>query len=64
MLWDQTVKPAFARMQLLSFTDIGTMIVPVAYAVGAAALIVFTWWGVRKATKIIMSAFRNGSLRM
>lgn len=32
-------------------------------AVTASIGVVFAWWGLRKVSKIIMGAFRNGSLK-
>lgn len=33
-----------------------------AYAAGICIAFVFLWWGVRKVTKMIMSAFKKGKL--
>lgn len=35
-----------------------------AYAVGIAVVMVFTWWAVRKCTSIIKRAFMRGKLRL
>ena len=35
-----------------------------AYAVGIAIVMVFTWWAVRKCTSIIKRAFMRGKLRL
>lgn len=32
------------------------------YAVGVAIALVFFWWGVRKAVRVLMSAFRRGRM--
>lgn len=32
------------------------------YAAGLAIALVFFWWGVRKALKVLMSAFRKGRM--
>lgn len=42
-----------------------TTVVAVLASVAAAAVgLVFMWWGVRKAVKVLMSAFRKGKLRV
>ena len=45
----------------LSTTNLSNVLV---YAVGVAIGLVFLWWGVRKVSRILMSAFRKGRLRL
>lgn len=42
--------------------SVTTVIAIVAGAVTAAIGLVFMWWGIRKLTRVLMSAFRNGKL--
>lgn len=41
-----------------------TVVEVLAYAAAIAVALVFMWWGVRKVSAIIMSAFRKGRLSM
>ena len=40
------------------------LVTVLAYAAGLAVLLVFTYWAVRKATRVLMSAFKRGKLRL
>ena len=42
--------------------SVSTVIGVVASTVGAGIGLVFMWWGVRKAARALMSAFRKGKL--
>lgn len=42
--------------------SVSTVAEVLTYAVGVAIALVFFWWGVRKATKVLMGAFRGGHL--
>lgn len=42
--------------------SVSTVVEVLAYAAGISIALVFLWWGVRKATQMIMSAFRSGSI--
>lgn len=42
--------------------SVTTVIAVVAGAVTAAIGLVFMWWGIRKLTRVLMSAFRKGKL--
>lgn len=42
--------------------SVTTIIAVIAGAVGVAIGMVFMWWGVRKAAKVIMAAARRGKL--
>lgn len=42
--------------------SVTTIIAIIAGAVGVAIGMVFMWWGVRKAAKVIMAAARRGKL--
>lgn len=44
--------------------SVTTIIAVIAGAVGVAIGMVFMWWGVRKAGRIIMNAARSGKLRI
>lgn len=57
--------------------DWGTVIAPITEAVSVSTIapvlvagattamaLVFMWWGVRKVTQVIFSAFRKGKLRL
>lgn len=43
--------------------SVTTVVEVLAYAVPLCISLVFMWWGVRKVTRMIMSAFRKGKLR-
>lgn len=40
--------------------SVSAVVEVLAYAAGLAVGFVFMWWGVRKALKILMKAFRSG----
>lgn len=40
--------------------SVSTVVAAVATMVGAGIGLVFMWWGVRKAARVLMSAFRSG----
>lgn len=40
--------------------SVATVVEVLAYAAGLAIGFVFMWWGVRKALKVLMKAFRGG----
>lgn len=40
--------------------SVATVVEVLAYAAGLAIGFVFMWWGVRKALKVLMKAFRSG----
>lgn len=40
--------------------SVATVVAVLATAVGAGIGLVFMWWGARKATKVLMEAFRKG----
>lgn len=42
--------------------NVSTIAEVLTYAVGVAIAMVFFWWGVRKATRIVMGATRGGHL--
>lgn len=44
--------------------SVSTVVEVLAYAAAIAVALVFMWWGVRKVSAIIMSAFRKGRLSM
>lgn len=44
--------------------SVTTIIAVIAGAVGVAIGMVFMWWGVRKAARVIMGAARSGKLRI
>lgn len=43
--------------------SVSTVVGVIAVVVGAGIGLVFMWWGVRKASKSLMAAFRSGKLR-
>ena len=43
--------------------SVQTVVGVIAVVVGGGIGLVFTWWGVRKASKSLMAAFRSGKLR-
>ena len=43
--------------------SVSTVVGVLATVVGAGIGLVFTWWGVRKAARSLMAAFRSGKLR-
>lgn len=43
--------------------SVSTIVGVLAVVVGAGIGLVFMWWGVRKASKSLMAAFRSGKLR-
>ena len=44
--------------------SVSTVVGVLASAITACIALVFMWWGVRKVTKMIMSAFKKGKLRI
>lgn len=42
--------------------SVATIVEVLAYAATAVVAMVFLWWGVRKVTQMVMSAFRNGRI--
>lgn len=42
--------------------SVTTIVEVLAYAATAVVAMVFLWWGVRKVTQMVMSAFRNGRI--
>lgn len=44
--------------------SVTTVVEVLAYAAAIAVALVFMWWGVRKVSAIIMSAFRKGKLSL
>ena len=42
--------------------SVSTVVEVLAVLAGAAVGLVFMWWGVRKLTQVIMTAFRSGRL--
>lgn len=47
---------------IASQISVSTVVEVLVYIVGITIGLVFLWWGVRKATRAIMSAFRKGKL--
>lgn len=48
---------------LTSQISVSTVVGVLAGVVGAAIGLVFMWWGVRKGSSVLMSAFKKGKLR-
>lgn len=42
--------------------SVSTIVEVLAYAATAVVAMVFLWWGVRKVTQMVMSAFRSGRI--
>lgn len=42
--------------------SVTTIVEVLAYIAGVCVAMVFVWWGVRKATRAIMAAFKKGKL--
>lgn len=42
--------------------SVTTIVEVLAYAATAVVAMVFLWWGVRKVTQMVMSAFRSGRI--
>ena len=42
--------------------SVSTVVEILAYGAGIAIGLVFLWWGVRKATRMLMAAFRKGKI--
>lgn len=42
--------------------SVSTVAEVLTYAAGVAIALVFFWWGVRKAVRVLMSAFRKGRM--
>ena len=55
---------AFAEVitALQAQISVATIVEVLAYAATAVVAMVFLWWGVRKVTQMVMSAFRNGRI--
>lgn len=55
---------AFAEVitALQAQISVTTIVEVLAYAATAVVAMVFLWWGVRKVTQMVMSAFRNGRI--
>lgn len=56
------MKPVIDALQ--TQISASTVVEVIAYVAGIAVLGVFLWWGVRKASKGINSAFLRGKLRL
>lgn len=50
--------------QITDALSITNLVSVLAGIVGTAVVFVFFWWGIRKCTKIIMGAFKKGSLKL
>lgn len=44
--------------------SVTTVVEVLAYVAGISVGLVFMWWGVRKASRALMSAFKKGKLRL
>lgn len=44
--------------------SVGTVVEVLAIAAGAAVGLAFMWWGVRKLTRVLMSAFKKGKVSL
>lgn len=44
--------------------SVSTVVGVLATAAGAAVGLAFMWWGVRKLTKVLMSAFKKGKVSL
>lgn len=44
--------------------SVATVVEVLAYVAGICVGLVFMWWGVRKASRALMSAFKKGKLRL
>lgn len=44
--------------------SVNTVIEVLAYTAGVCVGLVFVWWGVRKASRAIMGAFKRGRLKL
>lgn len=55
--WEAVVEEVESTLTAANITSVLT------YAVGAAVVFVFLWWGARKATSIIKRAFMRGKLK-
>lgn len=44
--------------------SVATIVEVLAVAAGVAVGMVFMWWGVRKLTKVLMSAFKKGKISL
>lgn len=55
---------AFAEVitALQAQISVATIVEVLAYAATAVVAMVFLWWGVRKVTQMVMSAFRSGRI--
>lgn len=57
---------AFASVitALTSTIDVASVVEVLAYTAGICVGLVFMWWGVRKALRALMGAFRSGKMRL
>lgn len=44
--------------------SVSTVVAVLAVAAGAAVGLAFMWWGVRKLTRVLMSAFKKGKVSL
>lgn len=44
--------------------SVGTIVEVLAVGAGVAVGLAFMWWGVRKLTKVLMSAFKKGKVSL
>lgn len=44
--------------------SVATIVEVLAYTAGICVTMVFVWWGVRKASRALMAAFRRGRLKL
>lgn len=58
--------PVFQEVisQLETKLSVASAVEVLAYTAGICVGLVFMWWGVRKASKALMSAFKKGKLRL
>ena len=65
MLVSQKIAPVMEAYfkGLLSVSMESAWLKVLSLAVVSSIGVVFAWWGLRKVSKIIMGAFRNGSLK-
>lgn len=56
--WASVISPITEAVNISSISGV------LAAAATTSIALVFMWWGVRKVTQVIMSAFRKGKLRL
>ena len=56
--WSSVITPITDAINVSSISSV------LVTAATTAVVLVFMWWGVRKVTQVIMSAFRKGKLRI